>query len=141
MNAHIAPGAAGLILALMVGAAGTMTGLDRDRALYPVILIVIAALYGLFAAIDGSAVVIVREAALILPFVAIALAGFKRSLWLIVAALLGHGMYDLLHARIVANAGVPSWWPVFCLAYDVTAAFYLAYMLRMAKKDGSKRSR
>jgi hypothetical protein len=33
----------------------------------------------------------------------------------------------------VANPGVPLWWPSFCMAYDVTAAGILAWLL--LKKD------
>ena len=29
-----------------------------------------------------------------------------------------------------ANAGVPVWWRVFCLAYDVTAAGAMIWLLR-----------
>jgi hypothetical protein len=36
---------------------------------------------------------------------------------------------DFFHARLVANPGVPVWWPAFCLTYDVAAAGYLAWRL------------
>ena len=116
-------------MALAVGILATVSGMDRDRALYPVTLIAIAALYGLFGAIDGTPAVIVAEVAGMVPFAALALLGFRRSLWVVVFGLAGHGVYDLLHAHIVDDAGVPAWWPVFCLAYDVTAALYLAFLL------------
>ncbi|HET6463596.1 MAG TPA: hypothetical protein VFH33_07330, partial [Candidatus Krumholzibacteria bacterium] len=55
--------------------------------------------------------------------------GFKSSLWLVVAALAGHGIFDSFHGRVISNPGVPDFWPAFCAAYDVTAAGYLAWLL------------
>ena len=40
----------GLILSLAVGVSATVIGLDRERAFYPTVLIVIASYYVLFAA-------------------------------------------------------------------------------------------
>jgi hypothetical protein len=40
-----------------------------------------------------------------------------------------HALVHLTHGRIIANPGVPSWWPAFCLTYDMTAAAYLAWLL------------
>lgn len=133
MNAFTLAALVGVVMALAVGVAATAVGLDRDRALYPVSLIVIASFYALFAAIDGSASVILAELPFIAAFAATALLGFKRNLWLVAAGLFLHGVYDLLHPHIVLNAGVPSWWPMFCLTYDVTAALYLAFLLIRAK--------
>ena len=62
-------------------------------------------------------------------FVVAASLGFRRSLWLVVAGLAAHGVQDFFHARLVANPGVPAWWPAFCGTYDVVAAGYLAWRL------------
>jgi len=35
-----------------------------------------------------------------------------------------------LAVGLLSNPGVPGWWPAFCLAYDVTAAAYLAWLLK-----------
>jgi hypothetical protein len=129
MNATFVSAGGGLVMALAVGILAPVTRMDRGRALYPAVLVMIAALYGLFAAIDGTPAVIVTEVACMTPFAALALLGFRRSLWIVVGALACHGVYDFVHARIVTNTGVPSWWPVFCLAYDATAALYLAFLL------------
>jgi hypothetical protein len=67
------------------------------------------------------------ECLAIVAFVAASVAGFKVSLWFVVAALAAHGMFDSVHGELIANPGVPAWWPAFCLAYDVTAAAYLAW--------------
>ena len=119
----------GLVLALAVAAYAAALGLDRDRAFYPVVLIVIALLYVLFAAMTGSPRVILLESLLAAAFIAAASVGFKRSLWLVAAALAAHGVQDAVHARLVANPGVPEWWPAFCATYDLAAAAVLAWLL------------
>jgi hypothetical protein len=44
----------GGLLALTVGALATFVHLDRDRAFYPTVLIVVASYYALFAVMTGS---------------------------------------------------------------------------------------
>lgn len=115
-------------LALGVGVFATVVGFDRGRAFYPVALTVIASYYDLFAVMGGGRALPV-ETAVMAGFVALAVVGFKSNLWLVVAALLGHGMFDLVHPQLVENPGAPGWWPMFCLAYDVAAGGYLAARL------------
>lgn len=116
----------GALLALAVAAFGTWMGMDRERSFYTVIMMVIAALYMLFALIGHSTHAFVMDALIGTVFFITAAIGFKRSLWMVVAALAGHGVMDLFHGALVANPGVPVWWPGFCMAYDVVAAAYLA---------------
>lgn len=122
--------AVGIALALLTGIVGRLAGLDRDRALYPTILIVIASYYVLFAAMGGSTHAVLVESLVMTVFAALAVVGFKSSLWLVVAALAGHGAFDVVHGRLVTNPGVPAWWPPFCLAFDVVLAGFLAWLLR-----------
>lgn len=120
----------GAILAFAVGLMATVAGLDRDRAFYPTVMIVIALLYPLFAVIGGSSPsVLAAESGVGLAFVVLAIVGFKSSLWLVVAALASHGIFDLVHGQVIANPGVPVFWPAFCGTYDVVAAAYLAFLL------------
>lgn len=119
----------GAALAAAVGLLATMIGFDRDRAFYPTVTIVIASYYVLFAITGGATPSILIEAAVMSLFAGVAIAGFRRSLWLVVAALAAHGMFDWLHSPMIPNGGVPPWWPQFCLAYDVVAATYLAIRL------------
>ncbi len=125
--------AVGALLALTVGSFATVVGLDRDRALYPVVVVVIASYYLLFAVIGGSTDALFVEAVVAAIFLGFALAGFKSTLWLVVIALVAHGVFDVVHPRAYANPGVPVWWPSFCLAYDVVAAAYLAWLLRSSR--------
>jgi hypothetical protein len=119
----------GVVLAIVVGGSLTLLGMDRDRSLYPAIMIVIAALYVLFAAMGGSMQAAIADAIAAAVFVGLAIAGYKNSLWLVVIALAGHGIFDILHHHLIQNPGVPSFWPTFCSAYDVVAAGYLSVLL------------
>jgi len=119
----------GIVLALAVSAMATAAGFDRDRAFYPVVAIIVASYYGLFAVMGGSLATLMAESIVIAAFVVISIVGFKFNLWLVVALLFSHGVFDFVHAHLIANPGVPSWWPGFCLAYDVAAAGYLAGIL------------
>lgn len=132
----------GITLAVAVGGFARWVGLDRDRSFYPTVMIVIASLYVLFAAIGGgSPSVMLAEIAIGAGFIVLTVAGFKRSPWLVVVALAGHGVFDLFHPHAFHNPGVPVWWPDFCMAYDVAAAGFLAWLLRRrapapATRDG-----
>ena len=114
----------GIVLALAVGAFAWGFGLDRDRAFYPTVMMVIAFLYVLFAAtVDSPALPV--EAIIGVGFATLAAIGFKQSPWYVVVALIGHGLFDRVHPHAIANGGVPVWWPDFCSAYDVTAGVWL----------------
>ena len=130
----------GAVLAIVVGLMATGVGLDRDRALYPAVTMVVASYYVLFAVLGGSTPALWIETLVALVFVALALAGFRWSLWIVVAALLAHGLLDSVHGRLIANPGVPAWWPPFCLAYDVAAAAYLAWLLKRARVQAGARA-
>ena len=120
----------GVLLAIAVGLLGTLAGLERDRAYYPVVTIVIASYYALFAVLGGSSQALLLESVVGMLFVAAAIAGFRRSLWMAAGALAAHGLFDFVHSGLIPNPGVPAWWPAFCLAFDVTAAAYLAWRLK-----------
>lgn len=119
----------GIVLGLGVCGLGTVAGLERDRAFYPVMMIVIASYYALFAIIGGDRHALAIEIAISMVFVCLAVIGFRTSLWIVAAAILGHAGLDLVHSDVVANAGVPAWWPMFCASIDAFAAFYLAWRL------------
>jgi hypothetical protein len=123
----------GFLLAFTVGLMATAVGLDRDRALYPAVTIVIASYYALFAVMGASPHALLLEALAGAAFLAGAAWGFRSSLWVVVVALAVHGIFDLVHRSLVSNPGVPPWWPAFCLGYDVTAALYLAWLLRTGR--------
>lgn len=127
----------GVSLALGIAIFASVVGFDRDRSFYPVVMVVIAMTYGLFAVMGGSVAALMNELIWIVGFVLVSVFGFKRNLWLIVAALSLHGIFDFFHGHLIHNPGVPSWWPMFCLTYDLTAAAYLAAILWRSNKSRS----
>ena len=122
----------GIALAITVGAFAMSTGLDRDRAFYPTVLIVVGSYYALFAVQGSAPEILAWEIVGLLLFAGAAILGFRTSLWIAVAGLAGHGLFDAVHGHLLANPGTPNWWPPFCAAYDLTAALWLA--LRIAGK-------
>ena len=127
----------GIALATAVGAFAAISGFDRDRAFYPTVLIVVGSYYALFA-IQGSAPTILAwETGGVLLFGAAAVLGFRRSMWIVVAGLAGHGLFDAIHGHMLDNPGTPAWWPGFCSAYDMTAAAWLAF--RIIKPHNERR--
>ena len=125
--------AIGIILAIVIGLYGTLIGFDKERSFYPVVLVVIANLYILFAASGRSTNALLAETLPMLLFVTAASIGFRRNAWIVVAGLALHGVFDAFHHAVINNPGVPSFWPGFCLTYDVTAALYLALLILIRK--------
>lgn len=126
----------GLAATLTVALLARIIGMDRDRALYPIALVFIAAYYLLFAVIGGSQSELWIEFLFFLMFVGMAFVGFRSSLWLVVGGLAAHGLFDVFHHYVVAGRGVPSWWPGFCLGADVAAAACLAALLILRPTSG-----
>jgi len=122
--------AIGIMLSVCVALFGRYARFDRDRAFYPTVTIVVASCYVLFAAMSGSTQAVIIESLVMALFAAAAVAGFRSSAWIVVVALAGHGVFDAVHGSVIENAGVPAWWPAWCLAYDVGAAACLAWLLR-----------
>ena len=119
----------GLILSLAVAGFAAVVGFDRERAFYPTVLIVVASYYVLFAAMGASTRTLTIESVVASGFLAVAVLGFRRNFWLVVAALVGHGLFDFVHHFFIDNPGVPRWWPGFCLAFDAILGVFLAVQL------------
>ena len=119
----------GIVLGVVLCAFALLTGFDRDRAFYPTVLAVIPTYYILYAVMVRSTPALVIETMVTCAFWALAVVGFKKNLWLIVAGLVGHGVSDSFHQVFIQNPGVPVWWPGFCLAIDVFAGVFLAALL------------
>src|SRR5437868_5023306 len=112
----------GITLALVVGVSARRIGLDRDRAFYPTVGMVVASYMVLFSTIAGSTTLLLVEISISLCFIALALAGFKKSIWFAVAAIGLHGVFDFVHPHVIVHPGMPVWWPGFCGGYDFAAA-------------------
>ena len=124
-----------MVVALLIGillAVGSwyfarITGLEKNRSFYPTVIICIAVFYVFFAAHASTAML--REVVIASLFSAAALVSAFRWRWLIVAALVLHGAYDILHPALFSTPVAPSWWAPFCAGYDLLLALLVAYAL------------
>ncbi len=128
----------GLILSAAVAGFASVIGLDRERAFYPTVLIVIASYYVLFALMGASRPTLLIEVVVASAFLVAAVLGFKKNLWFAVAAIVGHGAFDFVHHWLIENPGVPHWWPGFCLTFDVVFGAWLAVRLMRVPSLSSK---
>lgn len=123
---HAAPALIGVGVALSLAIFAAVTRLDRERSFYPIVLIVSASYYELFATMAGGGAVLAAEAVGFVLFSGAAILGLKKNLWIVVGALCGHAVFDVVHGGIIPNSGVPHWWPAFCIGIDIAAAACLA---------------
>ena len=133
------PYVVGIVLSVGVAVFARSVGLDRERAFYPTVMIVIALYYVLFAVMSGSIQAVLLESIVMTGFAIAAVVGFKSSAWVVVGALAGHGVFDALHGKVIENSGVPVWWPAWCLAYDLGAAACLAWLMKREPKPAHAR--
>jgi hypothetical protein len=131
--------AVGAVLALSIGLFATLAGFDRDRAFYPAVVVTIASYYALFAIMGAGIGALAVETAVFVAFAGISVIGFRTNLWIVAGALAAHGLFDVAHGHLVPNPGVPGWWPVFCLSFDVVAAGYLGWRLKSGRLDAQAR--
>lgn len=130
--------AMGFLVALLVIRFANALGFERDRSFYPTVLIVVASYYLLFAAMGGTYTTFAAEAVVFGCFLMLAALAAKRARHLVAMGLIAHGIYDLLHGCIVANPGVPDWWPGFCLTFDLTVGTGLLYASQKRPKSAQR---
>lgn len=123
----------GVVLGIAVGLFLRVSGFDRDRGVYPTILIVIPGYYVLFAAMADSTSAIAVESVVMAGFALVAVWGFRNNFWWIAAGLAGHGAWDLIHGHLISNPGVPDFWPAFCSAIDFYLGAWVGVLLRQGK--------
>jgi hypothetical protein len=119
----------GVLLAIAVVVFSALIGLDRERSFYATVLVVNASYYTLFAVMGGTRHTLIVEILAGTLFCVLAAFGFKGSLWLMAAGLIGHGIFDLVRRGVIENPGVPRWWPGFCMAFDVAFGGWLVVRL------------
>jgi len=119
----------GVLLSLGTIVLAAVIGFARERSFYSTVLIVVATYYILFAAMGASGRTLVIEIVIASGFILFAVLGFKGNLWLVAAALMGHGIFDFIRPSFIANPGVPHWWPGFCMAFDVIFGGWLGLQL------------
>ncbi|UWR24570.1 hypothetical protein [Sulfitobacter sp. S190] len=116
-------GLGGATVALMA-----IGGVMHQRGTWATIMVAIASFYVVFAIQTGDTLEIVVHTGLAAGFTALAIIGARTSSWILAAALLGHGIFDVFAGSVIANHA-PGWWGPFCLGIDVVLALTLAAML------------
>ena len=105
-----------------ISGVSAIVGLDRGRAFYPTVLIVIASCYPLFAVMGGSTHALWPE------IVFATLVSVVAIPWLVAVAMVGHGVFDVLRHLLALNHGLPAWWPGLCLTFDAFAGAWMAML-------------
>jgi hypothetical protein len=102
--------------------------------MYSLGLLVLPGLYAFFALQAGEQTVAVREIVYGVPYVVaglvFAIVSVRQSAIVVGALWLLHGLYDLVHGRLITNIGVPGWYPIWCLVVDVVIGSYLLWLSR-----------
>jgi hypothetical protein len=129
----------GIFLAGVVAVFARVIGLDRDKAFYPTVLIIVGAFYVLFAVMAGGGRGLVIELVGFASFAGLSVWGFRTSLWIVAAGLAAHGVFDFVRYNWFPGPGAPEWWPGFCGGYDIAAAIALAAILLKANKPADAR--
>lgn len=91
----------GVLLSLATVVFAAVIGLDRERSFYSTVLFVIATYYVLFAVIGASRRTLIVEIVIASAFFLLGVIGFKGNLWLVAAALLGHGIFDFVRQDLL----------------------------------------
>ena len=120
----------GLLLAVAVAAYAKFTRFDQDRSFYSTVLVIVASYYVLFAVMGDSTHALVQETIAGLIFSVAAVFGAVRLPVLLGIGLVAHGLFDLIHHAIIPNPGVPSWWPAFCMSFDVVLGLWVIGLYR-----------
>jgi len=116
-------GLGGATVALMV-----LGGVLNQRGTWATTMVAIASFYVVFAIQSGDTLEIIVHTGLAAGFAGLAIIGARTSSWILAAALLAHGFFDVLVGSVIANPA-PGWWGPFCLGVDVVLAMALATML------------
>ena len=129
---------AGSLLALVMIISMRLMKTENTVWAYPVCLLSLPALYIGFALYGHDMVALQWELIIALPFLLAAMLcsikGLTYSAYIMAAAWLLHGVYDVLHGQLFNNAGVPLWWPAFCGAVDIIIGLYLIALARQSPK-------
>ncbi|MBI4694323.1 MAG: hypothetical protein HY749_09890 [Gammaproteobacteria bacterium] len=116
-----------------------------ERWFYALVLVSLPLIYAAFALEAGARTVVHTELVYGLPWIVVGVlalaAGFPFSANLVALLWLAHAGYDLLHAGLVTNPGVPGWYPLWCAAIDVVVAVYLVWLARRLPAGNLRRAR
>ena len=138
------------MIAALVGATiGVLTILlarfiRGERWLYSLGLLTLPGLYAFFALQAGEQAVAVREMIYGIPYVvagiAFAFVSVRQSAVVVGVLWLLHGLFDLVHGRLITNTGVPGWYPIWCFMVDVVIGSYLLWLSRRLADAGLRKA-
>jgi hypothetical protein len=124
----------GLISAGAVIATLRLTGMDRDRASAPIVLIAIALFWPVFAVENGEAWDITVHGAFAVAFAVAAIWGHRRDPAVVGWALVAHGAFDA-GVEVLADGPAPPWWAPFCAAFDVVVGLWVVLAAPRGRRD------
>ena len=135
--------------AIVGGAVGVLTIvlariLRGQRWLYSLGLLTLPSLYAFFALQADEPTVGFKEMVYGIPFLVaglvFALVSVRDSAIGVGALWILHGLYDLMHGRLITNPGVPGWYPVWCFSVDVVIGAYLLWLSRRIPEGDLRRA-
>lgn len=124
----------GISLAIAIVLSARLSRFEKDRSFYPVLLIVIAFYYVLFAFQSFHKNEILFEVFVAIIFSVLAIWGHHINLKIVGLALILHGFYDLMHHSIPVATNPPEWWPLFCFGVDVILGVWLLILFPKPEK-------
>jgi hypothetical protein len=113
-----------LLAALSVGIVLLVPG-QPVEPVFAVVLGAAAGVYVGFALLDGRPGVLRIEVGAAVAFIVVASVGAWRSTPLIAIGYALHAAWDAAHRPRGVPTGIVSWWPPFCLTYDLLLAAFL----------------
>ena len=120
-----------LLIGVVLGIASVglmaLAGVARERGGYAVAMVAIAAFYPVFA-VERGWDVFAFHAVVASLFIALAVMGARQSLWWLVAAMILHGLFDMLDGLSAPDPS-PGWWGPFCLGVDLAIGLSLAFLI------------
>lgn len=121
------------LVAILVGAGAGLATLAYTRRfgraeprVWSQILVVMQAIYLVFALVAPDRAGMLREGLVLLALTTIAVAGSRFSTWFLPLGLLAHGAWDLRHLLSGEPYVVP-FYPELCVGYDWLAFFFLLF--------------
>lgn len=101
-----------------------------EKWVYELGLLSLPGFYFAFALNTGNVDIGLAELMWGLPFIVgsgIGLVLLSRPLARLIIGFLwlAHGSFDLVHERLIVNPGMPVWWPIFCVTFDIVVGLYL----------------
>lgn len=128
-----------MIAALVGVAVGVLTIVTArlirgQHWLYSIGLLTLPSLYAFWALRAGEQAVGVNEMIYGIPFyvagLVFAFVSVRQSAVVVGAFWILHGLYDVVHGRLITNPGVPGWYPAFCCLVDLVIGAYVLWLSR-----------